>query len=303
MSLTQWWCLLKEMPQQWLESSFRKYNCLCVIRYMDSAPKNLNSVIIYSPSSCSKPEWVSFFCWTQKKIFWSILVPNSWRWPLTSIVFSSMPLKSMATVKCSVNPHYSQYLLLCLAKERNEFRFETSRGWVHYDWVFIWSQTVYNCDCLWVSWYYQLIMGLAISSDVLCFDVTCSSTSLLEHSCTPFSFRGTWRCWIKPVSAASTLRLRALRSDMWLMFSPELTSVPLVTVVFLSVSTTFTPSVFTTFTPSVFTTFTPSVFTTFHHLRLSYSILTYKNKTVTQQSGWFLCKATVWRNEGVLRTP
>jgi len=23
-----------------------------------------------TPSSCSKPEWISFFCWTQKKIFW-----------------------------------------------------------------------------------------------------------------------------------------------------------------------------------------------------------------------------------------
>jgi len=30
--------------------------------------KNVNSVI-YPPSSCCKPEWISFFCWTQK-IFW-----------------------------------------------------------------------------------------------------------------------------------------------------------------------------------------------------------------------------------------
>jgi len=33
-------------------------------------PKNENSVIIYSHSSCCKPVWVSFFCWTQRKIFW-----------------------------------------------------------------------------------------------------------------------------------------------------------------------------------------------------------------------------------------
>jgi len=32
-------------------------------------PKNKNSVIIYSPSSCSKPVWVYLFCWKQKKIF------------------------------------------------------------------------------------------------------------------------------------------------------------------------------------------------------------------------------------------
>jgi len=27
--------------------------------------KNKNSVIIYSPSVCSKPVWISLFCWTQ----------------------------------------------------------------------------------------------------------------------------------------------------------------------------------------------------------------------------------------------
>jgi len=32
--------------------------------------QNENSVISYSPSSCCKPVWVSFFCWTQRKIFW-----------------------------------------------------------------------------------------------------------------------------------------------------------------------------------------------------------------------------------------
>jgi len=30
--------------------------------------------ISYSPSSCFKPVWVSFFCWTQKKIFWRMSV-------------------------------------------------------------------------------------------------------------------------------------------------------------------------------------------------------------------------------------
>jgi len=36
----------------------------------DISPKNENSVIIYSPLSCCKPVGVSFFCWTQRKIFW-----------------------------------------------------------------------------------------------------------------------------------------------------------------------------------------------------------------------------------------
>jgi len=29
--------------------------------------------IMYSPSCCSKFVWVSFFCWTQNKIFWRML--------------------------------------------------------------------------------------------------------------------------------------------------------------------------------------------------------------------------------------
>ncbi len=33
-------------------------------------PKMKNSVIIYSPSSSSKPVWIYLFCWTQRKIFW-----------------------------------------------------------------------------------------------------------------------------------------------------------------------------------------------------------------------------------------
>jgi len=58
------------------------------------------TVIIYSPSCHSKPVWLSFFCWTQNKIFWRILVTkhflfslnknlnfgNQFRFPLTSIV-------------------------------------------------------------------------------------------------------------------------------------------------------------------------------------------------------------------------
>ncbi len=33
---------------------------------MDSSPINENAVIIYSPSSCSKPAWIPFFCWAQR---------------------------------------------------------------------------------------------------------------------------------------------------------------------------------------------------------------------------------------------
>ncbi len=33
-----------------------------------------NSIITYLSSSSSKPVWVSFFCWAQRKIFWRMLV-------------------------------------------------------------------------------------------------------------------------------------------------------------------------------------------------------------------------------------
>ncbi len=37
--------------------------------YRDCSPKNENFVITYSPSSSSKPVWMSLFCWTQRNIF------------------------------------------------------------------------------------------------------------------------------------------------------------------------------------------------------------------------------------------
>jgi len=44
--------------------------CRPTLFYRDTPHKNENYVIIFSPSSCCKPVWVSFFCRTQRKIFW-----------------------------------------------------------------------------------------------------------------------------------------------------------------------------------------------------------------------------------------
>lgn len=38
-----------------------------------SSPKNEKS-FFYSPSHCSQPEWLTFFCVTQKKMFLGIMV-------------------------------------------------------------------------------------------------------------------------------------------------------------------------------------------------------------------------------------
>ncbi len=45
-----------------------------LLKGYSSSRKNENFVIISSPSCCSKPVWVSFFSWAQKKIFWRMLV-------------------------------------------------------------------------------------------------------------------------------------------------------------------------------------------------------------------------------------
>jgi len=47
-------------------------------------------VIIYSPSSCFIPVWVSFFSWSQRKIFWRM---STSRWLLDPIDFNSREKK------------------------------------------------------------------------------------------------------------------------------------------------------------------------------------------------------------------
>jgi len=42
----------------------------------------MKNISIYSPSSFSKPAWVSFFFWTQKKIFWRMWVTKQLMDPL-----------------------------------------------------------------------------------------------------------------------------------------------------------------------------------------------------------------------------
>ncbi len=61
------------MKTWWKQAKSKFYRKAALTRQStlrDSSPKNENPVIIYPLSNCSKPVWVCFFCWTQKKIFW-----------------------------------------------------------------------------------------------------------------------------------------------------------------------------------------------------------------------------------------
>ncbi len=62
------------------------------VRLKEIVHPQMKIFIIYSPSWCSKPVRVSFLCWTQKKIFWRMLVIKQLMFPIDfhSISFPAM---------------------------------------------------------------------------------------------------------------------------------------------------------------------------------------------------------------------
>ncbi len=110
--------------------------------YRDSSPKNENSVIIYSPSSSSKPVWMCLFCRTQRKIFWRKFV--------TRLFWGTIDFHSRKKNTMEVNgapellcfPHSSEYLPLCSAEQTHSYRFGTTWGWGNDDRIFIFGWTI-----------------------------------------------------------------------------------------------------------------------------------------------------------------
>ncbi len=90
------------------------------LQLKDSSPKNDNSVIIYSPSSSSKPVWIFLFCWTQRKIFWTFITKLSWG----TIDFHSR--KSMVPQNCCV-AHNLQNIFLCVQQNK----YIVSKWWLN----------------------------------------------------------------------------------------------------------------------------------------------------------------------------
>jgi len=68
----------------------------------------------YSPSSCSKPVWISFFYWTHKKIFWRMLVTRQLRlldWPLPNLTCNILVTSSsfILLVDSATHPHFDMF--------------------------------------------------------------------------------------------------------------------------------------------------------------------------------------------------
>ncbi len=78
---------------------------------MDSPPKNLNSVIIYSPSSPSKPVSLSLSCVTGK--YENILknVTKEFPFSLISVVWSENTMDVNGYQNCLVTKKSSKYIL------------------------------------------------------------------------------------------------------------------------------------------------------------------------------------------------
>ncbi len=62
---------------------------LCVTFFKGIVHPKMKNSVIYSPSSSSKPLWMSLFCWTQRKIFWRMWETEQFWGTIDLIVFFS----------------------------------------------------------------------------------------------------------------------------------------------------------------------------------------------------------------------
>jgi len=82
-----------------------------------SSLQNENSVIFYSPSSCFKPLWICFFCWTQRKIFWRMPVTKQLIDPIDFNSIFFLLWKSMGSINRLIT-NILQNIFLCLQQKK-----------------------------------------------------------------------------------------------------------------------------------------------------------------------------------------
>ncbi len=74
-------------------------------------------------------------------LFEIVYDPNSWRYPLTSIVFPPILWKSMGTVNCLISQILQNICFQCSAEDRKSYRLGTTWGLLN-DSVFIFVCTI-----------------------------------------------------------------------------------------------------------------------------------------------------------------
>jgi len=79
-----------------------------------------------------KPVWVSFFCWTQRKIFWRTIGTIDFH---SIFFFRTMEVNGAKQLFGSNRS--SKYLPLCSSEEINSYRFATTWGW---------GATIFGCS-------------------------------------------------------------------------------------------------------------------------------------------------------------
>ncbi len=102
---------------------------------------------------------MSLFCRTQKKIFWRMWETEQF---CGTIDFHSIFFSYMKVNGAPKQPGYklsSEYLPLCLAEQRNSYRFGTTWGWVNDDRIFIFGWTI----PLSLAWVYALLKNTSVS--------------------------------------------------------------------------------------------------------------------------------------------
>ncbi len=88
-------------------------------KYLSSSPKKWKFSFHYSLSCSSKTVWVSFFCWTQKRIFLKNVGKRTVSVPTDFHYMGKSTLEVNGVHQLFVFSHSSKYLLLCSVEERN----------------------------------------------------------------------------------------------------------------------------------------------------------------------------------------
>ncbi len=132
---------------------------------------------VTKPSNCSKPVWLSFSCWTKKKIFWRMLVTKQ----LTvatdfhSTFYCSILWKAMATVNSLVT-NILQNIFFCAQQKK--------LLWV---WSNLSVRKWWQNSHFWVNYSFKLIFHCQNEEETL---EGKSSSESTEHTCFSRVFDG-----------------------------------------------------------------------------------------------------------------